>query len=142
MAGYRSWGERELLKAEAEMRVRAGQSRADVARELGVPLQTLAAWACQGGWRLKDLEAERGSEGVRACGEELLAKRAAKRAGVLAVETAVSEAQARLAADLAAAGSRRLVSVYARARLEAPGRGEALPGAGEALGAGEQESTP
>lgn len=71
MAGYRPFGDRMLLKAEAEYRVRCGQSRADVSRELGVPIPTLSQWACQDGWRKKDLEAERGSDSIRQLGERL-----------------------------------------------------------------------
>jgi hypothetical protein len=47
------------LRAEAERRVRAGQSRSDVASELNIPPSTLALWALRGGWRSKDLRAER-----------------------------------------------------------------------------------
>ena len=47
------------LQQEAERRTRAGQSRPDISRELGVPLHLLASWALKGGWRIKDLRAER-----------------------------------------------------------------------------------
>jgi hypothetical protein len=76
MPGYRPWAERELLKAEAEMRVRSGRTRADVSRELGIPIPTLSQWACQGGWRKKDLEEDRAQEQVRNAGRRILALRA------------------------------------------------------------------
>lgn len=46
------------LEFEAERLVRAGESRAEVSRILGVSMQTLAGWALRGGWRKKDLELE------------------------------------------------------------------------------------
>lgn len=46
------------LAFEAERLVRAGESRAEVSRMLGVSVQTLAGWALRGGWRKKDLELE------------------------------------------------------------------------------------
>lgn len=79
MAGYRAFGDRMLLKAEAEYRVRCGQSRADVSRELGVPIPTLSQWACQDGWRKKDLEAERGSDSIRQLGERIRRLREAEK---------------------------------------------------------------
>ena len=47
------------LRYEAERLVRQGESRADVARMLGVHPQTLAGWALKDGWRKKDLDLER-----------------------------------------------------------------------------------
>lgn len=47
------------LEFEAERLVRAGESRAEVSRMLGVSVQTLAGWALRGGWRRKDLELEK-----------------------------------------------------------------------------------
>jgi hypothetical protein len=88
--------ERELLRAEAEMRVRAGQSRADVSRELGIPLITLAQWACQDGWRKKDLEAERGAAPVVELGEALLERREAVRAELARLDREIAATYARL----------------------------------------------
>ena len=45
-----------ILKAEAERRVRAGESHTDVARALRVPPSTLGYWASDGMWRRKDLD--------------------------------------------------------------------------------------
>ncbi|RZJ16136.1 MAG: hypothetical protein EON91_14230 [Brevundimonas sp.] len=47
------------LEFEAERLVRAGESRAEVSRVLGVSVQTLAGWALRGGWRRKDIELEK-----------------------------------------------------------------------------------
>jgi len=52
-------GEAMGLEFEAERLVRAGESRAEVSRRLGVHPQTLATWALRGRWRKKDLELER-----------------------------------------------------------------------------------
>jgi hypothetical protein len=46
---------RKVLYDEAERRVRAGESRAEVARALHIPVSTVRDWALQGGWRRKDL---------------------------------------------------------------------------------------
>jgi hypothetical protein len=54
----RSEDESAILRKEAERRVRAGESRADISRALNVPLATLANWAFAGGWRAKDIAAE------------------------------------------------------------------------------------
>ncbi len=67
------------IKAEAEYRVRCVRSRADVSRERGVPLTTLAQWVCQDGWRRKNLEVERGSDAMRRLWDRLIAMRAAKK---------------------------------------------------------------
>jgi uncharacterized protein YjcR len=53
------------LAYEAEGLVREGESRADVARWLGVHPQTLAGWALTGGWRKKDLDLERSAGTTR-----------------------------------------------------------------------------
>ncbi len=82
MAGYRAFGDRMLLKAEAEYRVRCGQSRADVSRELGVPLPTLAQWACQDGWRKKDLEAQRGGDATRRLADRIIKLRETEKLAV------------------------------------------------------------
>jgi hypothetical protein len=55
----RSYVELMGLEYEAERLVRSGESRAEVARLLGVHPQTLAGWALRGGWRTKDLDRER-----------------------------------------------------------------------------------
>jgi transcriptional regulator with XRE-family HTH domain len=51
--------EQYAITLEAERRVRAGESRADVAQALGIPPSTVAEWARKGGWRRKDLIAVR-----------------------------------------------------------------------------------
>lgn len=61
----RSYAELMGLEFEAERLVRAGESRAEVSRRLGVPLQTLAGWALRGGWRKKDLDLERNADLTR-----------------------------------------------------------------------------
>jgi hypothetical protein len=58
----RSYPELMGLQVEAERLVRAGESRAEVSRRLGVHPQTLAQWALQGGWRKKDIDMERQAE--------------------------------------------------------------------------------
>lgn len=49
---------RAALKLEAERRVRAGELRVNVARDMCLPLSTMAVWAAMGGWRGIDLERE------------------------------------------------------------------------------------
>jgi hypothetical protein len=66
MSSTRSPSETEILKVEAERRVRAGDTRADVARDLGVPLSTIGLWATLGGWRRKDIAYEVDEERGRA----------------------------------------------------------------------------
>lgn len=61
----RSYAELMGLEVEAERLVRCGESRAEVARRLGVHPQTLATWALRGGWRQKDLDLERSAEIAR-----------------------------------------------------------------------------
>lgn len=61
----RSYAETMGLEFEAERLVRMGESRAEVSRRLGVPLQTLAGWALRGGWRKKDLDMERNADLTR-----------------------------------------------------------------------------
>jgi hypothetical protein len=58
MPTTRSKQELEALRAEAEKRVRLGESRAQTARSLDVSPQTLAGWATRYGWRKMDIEAE------------------------------------------------------------------------------------
>ncbi len=73
------------LAYEAERLVRAGESRADVSRWLGVHPQTLAGWALRGGWRKKDLDLEwsagttrRTIQHIRAANEAVAAQRSAQ----------------------------------------------------------------
>jgi hypothetical protein len=56
---YRTVQQQAEVYAEAERRVRAGESRAEVARSLDIPLSTIASWAHKGGWRRKDIVAVR-----------------------------------------------------------------------------------
>ena len=46
----RSYAELMGLEFEAERLVRAGESRAEVSRRLGVHPTTLSGWALRGGW--------------------------------------------------------------------------------------------
>jgi hypothetical protein len=75
MGTRRSRSEIEVLAAEAERRVRAGQSLTEVARVLGVPRNTLFDWAARGGWREKDLHEERAGELARLARERIAAIR-------------------------------------------------------------------
>jgi hypothetical protein len=59
---YRTIQEQREILQEAERRVRAGESRAEIARALNIPLSTLAGWAHRGGWRRKDIVAVRDAE--------------------------------------------------------------------------------
>ncbi len=99
MAGYRRYELREMLKYEAEMRVRAGESRADVARALGIPLPTLAQWACQDGWRKKDLVAADGGKAIRELGARIRSLRRAEEAEEDRVLAALAELEAALKAE-------------------------------------------
>ena len=58
MSNMRTPSEIEALKKEAERRVRAGENRVDIARDLCVPPSTLGTWATDGRWRRKDLAFE------------------------------------------------------------------------------------
>ena len=58
MSNTRTPSEIEILKKEAERRIRAGENRVDIARDLGVPPSTLGTWASAGLWRRKDLAFE------------------------------------------------------------------------------------
>lgn len=58
MTYHRSETEYRLLRAEAERRVRAGEVRAAVARDIGVPYTTVSRWAATGGWLRKDIDVE------------------------------------------------------------------------------------
>lgn len=69
-ATTRNIRETEILKQEAERRVRAGECRPDIAHTLQVPLSTLNRWAAEGRWRLKDIAFEAGEQR----GEALLEK--------------------------------------------------------------------
>lgn len=74
----RSYAELMGLEVEAERLVRCGESRADVARRLGVHPSTLSIWALRGGWRQKDLDLERSAEAAR---ETIMAIRHGNRQG-------------------------------------------------------------
>ena len=65
MTTQRSEPEVEALKQEAERRVRAGETRIEVALSLGVSETTLAGWAVRGGWRRKDIARENREENTR-----------------------------------------------------------------------------
>jgi hypothetical protein len=100
--GYRSKIVRDTLKAEAERRVRAGEARADVAQSLGLAQSTLAQWACQGGWRLKDIEAEAANELAEAAARRIadsLASDAARRLAEEEARRRAAEAHAALVAS-------------------------------------------
>jgi transposase-like protein len=122
----RSYAELMGLEVEAERLVRCGESRAEVARRLGVHPQTLATWALRGGWRKKDLDLERSAEASR---ETILAIRHgnaqvdAQRAMREQVRAAMREAVALLAEG--SAGSlrkleRMIGGIETPKRLEAP----------------------
>jgi transposase-like protein len=122
----RSYAELMGLEFEAERLVRAGESRAEVSRRLGVHPTTLSGWALRGGWRKKDLELERNPEITR---KTILAIRDGNQA-VSAQQALRARMRGfmREAVELLAAGDerslreleRRLSGVAAPARLEAP----------------------
>ena len=122
----RSYAELMGLEFEAERLVRAGESRAEVSRRLGVHPTTLSGWALRGGWRKKDLDLERNPEITR---KTILAIRDGNRA-VNAQQALRARMRGfmREAVELLAAGDerslieleRRLSGVAAPARLEAP----------------------
>jgi hypothetical protein len=62
MATHRTREERDSLREQLERRVRNGESRAEVARDLGIEQSTASKWALEGGWRHKDLSADRAEE--------------------------------------------------------------------------------
>lgn len=66
MSKRRSQSEIASLKAESERRIRAGESRAEIARDLGVPPSTIGGWASDGRWRRKDLAFDLDEERGRA----------------------------------------------------------------------------
>jgi hypothetical protein len=68
--------ERIILKEEAERQARAGSSRPDISRRLGVPMHTLARWAFEGGWRDKDIAAEQAHARAVAMKQKLAAQSA------------------------------------------------------------------
>jgi transposase len=71
MPTMRSTAELEALSAEAERRVRDGESRAEVALALDVPLSTMTDWARRGRWLRRDLEAEHRPELTRLVAERI-----------------------------------------------------------------------
>ncbi|MDP3736699.1 MAG: hypothetical protein Q8R02_04870 [Hyphomonadaceae bacterium] len=62
MSNQRSPRELDLLKKEAERRMRRGDDRIDIADDLGISVSTLRDWAAKGGWRKKDIAFERSEE--------------------------------------------------------------------------------
>ncbi|MDP3739986.1 MAG: hypothetical protein Q8R02_21560 [Hyphomonadaceae bacterium] len=68
--------ERIILREEAERQARAGSSRPDISRRLGVPMHTLARWAFEGGWRDKDIAAEQAHARAEALKSRLTVQRA------------------------------------------------------------------
>ena len=148
----RSYAELMGLEYEAERLVRAGESRAEVSRRLGVSVQTLAGWALRGGWRKKDIELERNPEITR---KTIIAIRDGNRA--VNAEQALRARMVgfmREAVELLAAGDegslreldRRLKGVPAMGRLAAPqvepdahAPGRKLGGLGEAAVEGDPE---
>ena len=74
----RTPSEIEILKKEAERRVRTGENRIDIARDLGVPPSTLGGWATDGMWRRKDLAFELDEERGRAALARIAEAAAAK----------------------------------------------------------------
>ena len=76
MPTMRSTAELEALSAEAERRVRGGESRAEVALALNVPLSTMTDWARKGRWLRRDLEAEQRPELTRLIAEKIAELRA------------------------------------------------------------------
>ena len=117
MPTTRSTIELEALRAEAERRVRAGESRADVARALDVAATTLSQWALRGRWRRKDIEAEQGGE-MQARADAAIAK--------LRGEEEVSKAEARRAREAAAQAVAAAVAARAAAEAEARAARDAL----------------
>jgi hypothetical protein len=76
MPTIRSSAELETLSAEAERRVRAGESRADVALALDVPLSTMTDWARKGRWLRRDLDIENAPHAARLVAERIARIRA------------------------------------------------------------------
>lgn len=122
----RSYAELLGLEFEAERLVRAGVSRAEVSKRLGVHPQTLAGWALRGGWRKKDLDMERNGEITR---KTILAIRAGNQlANSQDALRARMRGFMREAVELLAAGDegslreldRRLAGVESAGRLPAP----------------------
>jgi transposase-like protein len=144
----RSYAELMGLEFEAERLVRAGESRAEVSRRLGVHPTTLSGWALRGGWRKKDLDLERNPEITR---KTILAIRDGNRA--VNAQRDLRRQMAgfmREAIELLAAGDerslleleRRLAGVAAPARLEAPEVAPEAHAAGLGGGLGEARLGP
>jgi hypothetical protein len=99
---YRTVQEQREILLEAERRVRAGEPRAQVARDLGIPQSTLADWAHRGGWRRKDLvavrDAERGKMILEVINEAAAGEREKKQADVAKMREALEASKAELAA--------------------------------------------
>jgi hypothetical protein len=80
MPTIRSTAELEALSAEAERRVRSGESRAEVASALSVPLSTLTDWARKGRWLRRDLDIENAPHARRLVAERIAQIRAQEEA--------------------------------------------------------------
>ncbi|MDP3737397.1 MAG: hypothetical protein Q8R02_08400 [Hyphomonadaceae bacterium] len=104
MSSTRTEAETELLKQEAEMRSRGGESRADISIALGVPVSTLSDWALKGRWRRKDI----------------------LNVDQLNVDQIVDRAHLREVALRHAGRRRSLLDLTARARLQAEATGAAM----------------
>lgn len=130
------------LEFEAERLVRAGESRAQVSRVLGVSVQTLAGWALRGGWRKKDIELEKSGAITRRVIRNVAAGHAweAARRSIEAEQVWVMREAGAVAAAGDGAGLARLMAMApegmrARPLLEAEAVVEAGPGLGARHGA-------
>jgi hypothetical protein len=83
MTTIRTEAENAALMEEAERRVRAGESHADVADALGVPPSTFSLWARKGRWRRKDIACEINEERGRAMLAQIAERAAAEQAAML-----------------------------------------------------------
>jgi hypothetical protein len=133
MATNRTKAELDALRDELERRVRNGESRAEAARDLGIEQSTASNWALEGGWRRKDLAADRAEELAEAMKSvrESRPDAAPERIAIAVTEALMD--QGRLdEADRAARFSNRLIQALdridereARRRGESGRRGEA-----------------
>lgn len=89
------------LMIQAEHRVRAGETQADVADALGIPRSTLADWARGGKWRRRDLVAvrdtERAEEARVMVAHYIAAERKVQAKNAEDMQTAIEAAQAEVA---------------------------------------------
>ncbi len=123
---------------EAERRVRAGETQADVAEALRIPRSTLASWARNGKWRRKDLvavrDAERAAEARLMAAHFTAAERKARQRDGEAMRTAIEDAQAEVA-EVTPAG----LANVATAEADTPARKVALAMANDLLMQGRLE---